>query len=158
MYSSSNLEPVCCSLSSSNCCFLTCVQILRRQVKWSGIAISLRIFQVGCYMVVFPWNQVVLPVLQFSSVQSLSRVRLFATPWTTARQASLSITNSQSLPKLMSSDSVMPSNHLILCRPLFLLASIFPKIRVFSNESALRIMWPKDWSFRLKPCSYSVLL
>ena len=84
---------------------------------------------------------------QFSSVQSLSCVRLFATPWTAARQASLSITNSRSLPKPMSIVSVMPSNHLILCRPLLLLPSIFPSIRVFSNESALRIRWPKYWSF-----------
>ena len=83
----------------------------------------------------------------FSSVQSLSRVGLFVTPRTTARQASLSITNSRSLPKLMSIESVMPSNHLILCRPLLLLPSIFPSIRVFSNQSALRIRWPKYWSF-----------
>ena len=83
----------------------------------------------------------------FSSVQSLSRVRLFATPWTTAHQASLSITNSQSPPKPMSIELVMPSNHLILCRPLLLLPSIFPSIRVFSNESALHIRWPKYWSF-----------
>ena len=83
----------------------------------------------------------------FSSVQSLSRVRLFATPWTTARQASLSITNSRSLPKLMSLELVMPSNHLILCHPLFLLPSIFPSIRVFSNESVLHIRWLKYWSF-----------
>ena len=83
----------------------------------------------------------------FSSVQSLSRVWLFVTPWTTARQASLSITNSQSPPKPMSIESVMPSNHLILCRPLLLLPSIFPSIRVFSDESALRIRWPKYWSF-----------
>ena len=83
----------------------------------------------------------------FSSVQSLSRVLLFATPRTAARQASLSITNSRSLPKLMSIESVMPSNHLILCRPLLLLPSIFPSIRVFSNESALHIRWPKYWSF-----------
>ena len=82
-----------------------------------------------------------------SSVQSLSRVRLFVTPWTAACQASLSITNSQSLPKLMSIESVMPSNHLILCHPLLLLPSIFPSIRVFSNESALHIRWPKYWSF-----------
>ena len=80
------------------------------------------------------------------SVPSLSRVRLFATPWTTARQASLSITNSRSLLKLMSIEPVMPYNHLILCHPL-LLPSIFPSIRVFSNESALRIRWPKYWSF-----------
>ena len=84
---------------------------------------------------------------QFSSVQSLSRVQLFATPWTAACQASLSITNSRSLLKLMSIESVMPSNHFILCRPLLLLPSIFPSIRVFSNESALCIRWPKYWSF-----------
>ena len=83
----------------------------------------------------------------FSSVQSLSRVRLFTTPWTPARQASLSITNSWSLPKPMSIESVIPSNHLILCRPLLLLPSIFPSIRVFTNESALCIRWPKYWSF-----------
>ena len=82
----------------------------------------------------------------FSSVQSLSRVWLFATPWTAAHQASLSITNSQCLLKLMSTESVMPFNHLILCRPL-LPPSVFPSIRVFSNESALRIRWPKYWSF-----------
>ena len=85
----------------------------------------------------------------FSSVQSLSHVRLFGTPWTAAHQASLPITNSQSLLKLMSIESVMPSNHLILCCPLLLLPSIFPRIRVFSNESALHIRWPKDWSFSL---------
>ena len=84
---------------------------------------------------------------QFSSVQSLSRVRLFATPWTTARQASLSITNSWSPPKPMSIESVMPSNQIILYRPLLLLPSIFPSTRVFSNESALCIRWPKYWSF-----------
>ena len=80
-------------------------------------------------------------------VQSLSRVRLFETPWIAARQASLSITNSQSLPKLMSIESVIPFNHLILCHPLLLLPSIFPSIRVFSNESVLHIRWPKHWSF-----------
>ena len=81
------------------------------------------------------------------SIQLLSRVRLFATPWTAARQASLSITNSQSPPKHMSIESVMPSNHLILCHPLLLLPSIFPSIRVFSNESTLHIRWPNYWSF-----------
>ena len=81
------------------------------------------------------------------SVQSLSHVRLFMTPWIAARQASLSITNSWSLLKLMSTKSVMPSNHLILCHPLLLLPSIFPSIRVFSNESVLPIRWPKYWSF-----------
>ena len=84
---------------------------------------------------------------QFSSVQSLSRVWLFATPWIAAHQASLSITNSQSLLKLTSIKSVMPSNHLILCHPLLLLSSIFPSIKVFSNSSVPRIGWPKYWSF-----------
>ena len=82
---------------------------------------------------------------QFSSVQSFSHVRLFVTPWIAAHQASLS--NSQSSPKLMCIEPVMPSSHLILCRPLFLLPPIPPSIRVFSNESTLRMKWPKDWSF-----------
>ena len=84
---------------------------------------------------------------QFSSVLSLSHVRLFATPRTAAHQASLSITNSWSLPKLLSVKSAMPSNHLIFCRPLLLLPSIFPSIRLFSNESTLCMRWPKYWSF-----------
>ena len=83
----------------------------------------------------------------YTSFQSLSHVQLFATPWTAARQASLSITNSQSLLKVMSIESAMPSNHLILCHPLLLPLSIFPSIRVFSNESVLPIRWPKYWSF-----------
>ena len=82
-----------------------------------------------------------------SSVQSISHIRLFATPWTVAHRAALSITNSQSLPKLMSTESAMPSNHLILCHHLLLPLSIFPSIRVFSNESALCIRWPKYWNF-----------
>ena len=86
----------------------------------------------------------------FSSVQSLSRVQLFATPWTSACQPSLSITNCWSLPKPMFIELVMPSNHLILSRPLLLLPSIFPSIRVFSNESAFCIKWPKYWSFSFK--------
>ena len=85
----------------------------------------------------------------FSSVQLLSRVPLFATPWTAAGQASLSITNSRSLLKLVSIELVMPSNHLILCRPLLLLPSIFPSIRIFSNKSVLHIRWPKYWSLSL---------
>ena len=100
----------------------------------------------------YPWRKEptavwVLPRtgIQFSSVQSLSRVRLFATPWIIARQASLSITNSWSSLKLI--DSVMPSSHLILCRPLLLLPPILPSIRVFSNESTLCMRWPKYWSF-----------
>ena len=86
-------------------------------------------------------------VYQFSSVQSLSHVQLFATPWTAAHQGSLSITNSRNLLKLTPIESVMPSNHLILCRPFLLPPSIFPRIRVFSNESALHVRWPKYWSF-----------
>ena len=91
--------------------------------------------------------------VQFSSVQWLSRVQLFATPWTAAHQASLSMTNSWSLFKLMSIELVMPSNHLILCHPLILLPSIFPSIRVFSNETAFCIRWPKYWSvsFNISP-------
>ena len=100
-------------------------------------------------MITLPWNKncYSLECFLFSSVQLLSCVRLFVTPWISALQASLSITNSQSSPKLMSIESVMPSNHLILSRPLLLPPSIFPNIRVFSNESALRIRWPKYWSF-----------
>ena len=87
------------------------------------------------------------PKTTISSVQSPSQVRLYATPWIAARQASLSITNSWSSLKLTSIESVMPFSHLILCHPLLLLPSIFPRIRVFSNESALHIRWPKYWSF-----------
>ena len=86
-------------------------------------------------------------IFQFSSVQSLSRVRLLATPWIPARQASLSITNSRSSLRPTSAESVMPSSHLILCRPLLLLPPIPPSIRVFSNKSTLRMRWPKYWSF-----------
>ena len=95
------------------------------------------------------WNN----IHSISSVQSLSRVRLFVTPWTTARQASLSITNSWNLPKPMSIESMMPSNHLILGHPPLLLHSVFPSIMVFSNESALRIRWTKYWnlSFNISP-------
>ena len=95
----------------------------------------------------------------FSSVQSLSRVQLFATPWTAARQASWSIANSQSLLKLMSIELVMPSYHLILCHPLLLLPSILPRIRVFSNKSVLGIRWPKYFSLSISPSNeYSVLI
>ena len=110
----------------------------KRQVRWSGIPISLIIFHSLLWFT--QWKAL-------SSVQSLSHVWLFATPWTAACQASLSITNSRSLLKLMSITSVMPSNHLILCRPLFLLPSIFPSIRVFSSESVFHIRWPKYWNF-----------
>ena len=90
-------------------------------------------------------------VLRISSVQSLSHVQLFVTPWTAARQASLSITNSRSLLKLMSLELVMPCNHLILCRPLLFPPSIFPSIRVFSIESVLCIRWTNNWSFSISP-------
>ena len=98
---------------------------------------------------------------QFSSIQSLSHVRIFETPWTAACQTSLSIINSWSLLKLMSIELVMPSNDLILCRPLLLQPSIFPNIRVFSNESAVHIRWPKYWSFCFNispPNEYSRLI
>ena len=99
------------------------------------------------------------PSVQFSSVAQSSRVRLFATPWTAAHQASLSITNSRSLLKLISIESVMPSNHPILCRPLLLLPSVFPSIRVFSSELVLHIRWPKYWSFSFSPSNdYSGLI
>ena len=99
------------------------------------------------------YNQIMLRDIQFSSVESLSSVPLFATPWTVARQASLSITNSHGLLKLMSIELVMPSSHLNFCHPLLLPPSIFPSIRVFSNESALRIRWPKycSFSFNISP-------
>ena len=93
------------------------------------------------------WGALTINEIQFSSVQSLGHVQLFTTPWTAACLASLSITNSQSPPKPTSIESVMPSNHLILCRPLLLPPSIFPSIRVFLNESPLHIRWPKYWSF-----------
>ena len=94
-------------------------------------------------------TQVLLYSLQFRSVQSLSRVQLFATPWIAARQASLSVTNSWSSPRLTSIESVMPSSHLILCHPLLLLLPIPPSIRVFFNESTLHMRWPKYWSLSL---------
>ena len=120
----------------------------------------------GCWLQ--PWNQKTLAPWkesydqpQYSAVQSLSRVQLFVTPWISARQASLSITNSQNLLKLMSIESVMPSNHLIFCHPLLLLPSIFPSIRVFSSELVLCIRWLKYWSFNfsISPSSeYSGLI
>ena len=108
-------------------------------------------FPIKSVVIISTENIIYLPfilfMLQFSSVQSLSRVWLFATPWIAARQASLSITNSWSLLKLMPIESVMPSSHLIPCRPLLLLPPIPPSIRVFSNESTLHMRWPKYWSF-----------
>ena len=105
---------------------------------------------VGWNLCPLQWKPKVLtnePSVHFSSIQLFSCVRLFVTPWTAAYQASLSITDSWRLPKLMSIESVMPSNHLILCHPLLLLPSIFPCMRVFSNESVLRIRGPKSWNF-----------
>ena len=123
----------------SMCPLMSFVLQLKRQTyplrksKWTHS------FKLGCQWLFW--------ALSVQSVQLLSRVRLFVTPWTAARQASLSITNSRSSAKLMSIELVMPSNHLILCCPLLLPPSISPNIRVFSNESALRIRWPKYWSF-----------
>ena len=125
MYTLNLVSPPCSSKSGLNCTF-----------SYFGITSAH-----PCHWCTNNWCWTI------SSVHSLSRVRLFVTPWTAARQASLSITNSQSLPKLMSIESVMQSNHLILCRPLLFLPSICPSIRVFSNESALHIRWTKDWGF-----------
>ena len=110
----------------------------RSRSQFGGLVLALKVV-VTPYICYFS--------IKFSSVQSLSRVRLFVTPWIAGRQASLSITNSRSLLKLMPIESVMPSSHLILCRPLLLLPSILPSIRVFSSESALCMRWPKYWSF-----------
>ena len=121
--------------------------------SWISLLPPLFLTPLGCYRapVWVPWVIEQIPIGNvFTSIQSaksLSCVWLFVTPRTTARQASLSITNSQSLPKLTSIESVMPSSHLILCHPLLLPPSIFPSIRVFSNESAFHIRWPKYWSF-----------
>ena len=123
-------------------------------VFWPSVYLLWKNVYIGL-LSTFDWIVCLFLILSymFSSVQLLSHVWLFATPWTAARQASLSITNSQSLPKLMSIESVMPSSHLILCHPLHLLPSIFPNIRVFSNESALRIRWSKycSFSFSISP-------
>ena len=98
-------------------------------------------------MIIYSSAWICMYVCYFSSVQLLSHVQLFATPWTAAHQASMSITNSQNWLKLMSIESVMPSSHLIFCRPLLFLPPIPPSIRVFSNESTLHMRWPKYWSF-----------
>ena len=132
------------AISSSVVLFSSCLQ----SFPASGSFPMSRLFASGSQSIGASASASVLPMNQFSSVQSLSHIWLFATPWTAARQASLSITNSRSLFKLMSIESVMPSNHLILCHPLPLLPSIFLSIRVFSSESALRIRWPKYWSLR----------
>ena len=131
-------------MSSSNCCFLTCIQISKEagQVVWSSDLLKN-----------FPLFIVIHTVTGFGIVdqirsdQSLSCVRLYATPWIAARQASLSITNSRGSLRLTSIESVMPSSHLIVCRPLLLLPPVPPSIRFFSNESILRMRWPTYWSF-----------
>ena len=114
-------------------------EVITEVVTWGPLFLSILTWFFQLTMLLGPW-------VQFSSAQFLSRVRLFVTPWTAAHQASLTITNSGGLLKLMSIVLVMPSNHLILCHPLFLLPSIFLRIRVFSNESVLCIRWPKYWS------------
>ena len=122
--------------------------------EWREILTKL--WKYAIFLCLFPLEELIYPSKPyFSSGQSLNHVQLFATPWTAAHQDFLSITNSQSLLKFMSIELLMPSNHLILCHPLLLLPSVFPSIRVFSNESALRIMWPKYWifSFSISPSS-----
>ena len=126
-------------------CFISCRLKERNKGSFSSaILLTLLLYQFFCIMLSHNSNLIQEPV-HFSSVQWLSHVWLFATPWTAACQASLSITNSQSLLKLMSIESVMPSNHFFLCHSLLLLPSIFPSIRVFSSESLLHIRWPKYW-------------
>ena len=114
---------------------------------WNSSWHAVRTIKSKLIIIVIIINFMIFWMLKLSSVQLLNRVWLFATPWTAERQAFLSNTNSQSPPKPMSIESVMPSNRLILCHPLLLLPSIFPSIRVFSNQSALHIRWPKYWSF-----------
>ena len=130
---------------------LKCKQIIKMLHTWN--LCNNKKYAYKCKISIKYWQT------EFSSVQLLSCVQVFATPWTAACQASLSISNSWSLLKLMSVKLVMPSNHLILCRPLLLLPLIFPQIRVFSNESALHIRWPKYWSFSFSPSNdYSGLI
>ena len=123
-------------------------------IDYDGYSISSKGFLPTVVDIMVIWVKFTISV-HFSSVQLLSHVRHFVTPWNAARQASLSITNSCSLLKLMFIELVMPSNHLILCYPLLILPSIFPSIRIFSNESALHIRWPKYWSFSLNISPFS---
>ena len=124
-----------------------CFLVLAKWIRTTGNCSNFQIWKQALYFTHFV-SVISCHDYQFSSVQLLSRIRLFATPWTAAWQASLFIINSQSFFKLMPIKSVMPYTQIILCRPLLLLSSIFPSIRVFSSESALRIRWPKYWSFR----------
>ena len=133
-------------------CFISLDLVQSYNIHASIYSAFLRIRKITSILGSWTWwkdLKYTVSIIQFSSVQSLSRVWLFATPWITACQDSLSITNSQSPPKPMSVESVIPSNQLILCRPLLLLPSIFPSIRVFSSESTLHKRWPKYWSFSL---------
>ena len=136
---------------------ITCSQ---SQIWWiTWLFITLRLLQLSSYsfnkqkIYIYIYIHCIYSIYQIRSDQSLSRVRLFATPWIAARQTSLSITNSWSSLRLTSIESVMPSSHLILCRPLLLLPPMPPSIRVFSNESTLHMRWPKYWSF-----SFSIIL
>ena len=141
-------------------CYLTVSFANYPSYRTLTMVVKALILKLLFYMLMYFQNSLQLAPVQFSSVQLLSHVWLFVTPWTAARQASLSITNSWSLLKLMSIELVMPSNRLILCYPL-LLPSIFPSIRVFSNETALCIRWPKysSFSFSSSPSNeYSALI
>ena len=152
-------------LPGSEAVFASCLGVLRPPLSWAyplgyspGFC-SLHGHHVATHFAVAFTFEVLFPSFQDQGyknmvvvvVQPLSRVRLLATPRTAAHQAFLFITNSQRLFRLMSIDFMMPSNHLILCHPLLLLLSVFPRIRVFSSESALRIKWPKSWSFSISP-------
>ena len=143
----------------SSCCYFPSIMVTLITRTWESLQYKpiLQFWLPNLFPVLFllvPFSPLsILTPFQFSLVQSLSRVWLFLTPWTKACQASLSITDSQSPPKPMSIESVMPSNHLIICRPL-LLPSIFPSIRVFSNDSVLHIRWPKYWEFQLQHQSF----
>ena len=137
--------------------YFTCIFFLQDLLIQFFLTLLFLCFWLICFIYVYftifgsskqrAWMNQIKQYCRFSSVQSLSHVQLFATPWITARQASLSITNSWSSLRLMPIESVVPSSHLILCRPVFLLPPIPPSIKVFSNESTLRMRWPKYWSF-----------
>ena len=135
-----------CLLFSKFILACDCLSQLVGSIYISNTFYYIYIYFLVKYVILY-WKKIYLTLVQFSSVQSLSHVWLFETPWTAACHASVSITNSQSLLKLMSITSVMPANHLTLCHPLLILPSIFPSIRVFSNEAVLHITWSNYWSF-----------